>query len=68
MIFTFFRYLVALQEKPENSKENIADSEAANKTEKQDDSEIGIEKKKLKQALKNARLELQVILDFIYFL
>ena len=60
----FFRYLVAKQEKMENSKENDDkndNSEAANKTEKEDDSKIGIEKKKLEQALKNARLEHQVI-------
>ena len=56
-----FKYLVAKQEKMENSKENNDkdSSESASKTES-DDSKIGIEKKKLEQALKNARLEHQI--------
>ena len=69
MLFTFFRYLVAKQEKRENSKENNnenkADSEAANKTEKE--YKIEIEKKKLEQALENARLEHQVIIRIYLF-
>ena len=71
MLFTFFRYLVAKREKMENGKENNNenkdDSEAANKTEKEYDSKIGIEKKKLEQALKNARLEHQVIIRLYLF-
>ena len=71
MLFTFFRYLVAKKEKLENSKENNnenkADSEAANKTEKEDDPKIGIEMKKLEQALKNSRLEQQVIIRVYLF-
>ena len=51
-----------MENSKENDNENKADSEAANKTEKEDDSKIGIEKKKLEQALKNARLEHQVII------
>ena len=50
----------------ENNNENNANSEAANKTEKEDDSEIGIEKKKLEQALKNCKLEHQVIIRLPY--
>jgi hypothetical protein len=51
-----------MENSKENDNENKADSESANKTEKEDDSKIGIEKKKLEQALKNARLEHQVII------
>ena len=46
-----------MENSKENDNENKADSE-----EKEDDSKIGIEKKKLEQALKNARLEHQVII------
>ena len=63
MLFTFFRYIVAKKEKLENK----ADSEAANKTEKEDDPEIGIEMKKLEQALKNSRIEQQVIIRVYLF-
>ena len=55
-----------MENSKENDNENKADSEAANKTEKEDDSKIGIEKKKLEQALKNARLEHQVIIWQIF--
>ena len=68
MLFTFFRYLVAKQKmenSKENNNENKADSEAANKTEKE--YKIEIEKKKLEQALKNARLEHQVIIRIYLF-
>ena len=71
MLFTFLRYLVAKKEKMENSKENDnknkADSEAANKTAKEDDPKIGIEMKKLEQALKNSRIEQQVIIRVYLF-
>ena len=56
-----------MENSKENDNENKADSEAANKNEKEDDSKIGIEKKKLEQALKNARLEHQVIVKQYIF-
>ena len=62
-----FKYLVAKQEKMENSKENQDGSDADSKNESdKDDSKIGIEKKKLEQALKNARLEHQVPTDDMF--
>jgi hypothetical protein len=56
-----------MENSKENDNENKADSDAANKAEKEDDSKIGIEKKKLEQALKNARLEHQVIVKQYIF-
>lgn len=52
-----FKYLVAKQETMDNSKENVENNENG---ECETDNKIGIEKKKLEQALKNARLEHQV--------
>ena len=58
-----FKYLVAKQETLENAKENdenLNKEEDKDKKDSEEGSKIGIEKKKLEQALKNARLEHQV--------
>ena len=63
-----FKYLVAKQEtldnnakeNEENTNKDEKESESTGDKEKETESKIGIEKKKLEQALKNARLEPQV--------
>ena len=70
-----FKYLVAKQEtldnnakeNEENTNKDEKESESTGDKEKETESKIGIEKKKLEQALKNARLEPQVPGKIFFF-